>query len=317
MSSHADLAALSSAVLSGDGASVQAANGVWAKRGGMGAIKESYVDLVRSVFGAEAAPLGDSFEPINAWVAGKTDGLITDLLQGKPDPLLVAVLVSAVHFRGEWASRFDGALTTAGTFTTAEGAARSVQFMHKTADLAASGGIAALGGAAAVRLDYGTGGSAPADYCAMFVLPAEPGAAPLLATARTMAAAPLGGVLAGLASQKVKLSLPRVKAAYGTRSVKAALRALGIADAFDGKGGFFAMSEDPEVHIDDVLTKAVLEIDEEGTVAAAAAAVMMKRRCLPRPPLALTFDRPFLLAILHVPTGAPLFLARLHEPVQG
>ena len=143
----------------------------------MGAIKESYVDLVRSVFGAEAAPLGDSFEPINAWVAGKTGGLITDLLQGKPDPLLVAVLVSAVHFRGEWASRFDGALTTAGTFTTAEGAARSVQFMHKTADLAASGGIAALGGAAAVRLDYGTGGSAPADYCAMFVLPAEPGAA--------------------------------------------------------------------------------------------------------------------------------------------
>ena len=77
------------------------------------------------------------------------------------------------------------------------------------------------------------------------------------------------------------------------------------------------MSEDPEVHIDEVLTKAVLEIDEEGTVAAAAAAVMMKRRCLPRPPLALTFDRPFLLAILHVPTGAPLFLARLHEAVPG
>ncbi len=58
----------------------------------------------------------------------------------------------------------------------------------------------------------------------------------------------------------------------------------------------------------------MLEIDEEGTVAAAAAAVMMKSRGLPRPPLTLTFDRPFLMAIVHVPSGAPLFLAQLHEP---
>ena len=77
--------------------------------------------------------------------------------------------------------------------------------------------------------------------------------------------------------------------------------------AFDGRNIFLAMSDDPDVHIDDVLTKAVLEIDEEGTVAAAAAAVMMKKRSAPRPPLALSFDRPFLMAIIHVPSGAPLF----------
>ena len=32
------------------------------------------------------------------------------------------------------------------------------------------------------------------------------------------------------------------------------------------------------------------------------------------PPLKLTFDRPFVMAVLHVPTGYPLFLARVLEP---
>ena len=69
-----------------------------------------------------------------------------------------------------------------------------------------------------------------------------------------------------------------------------------------------------QVHISDVITQAVLEVDEEGTVAAAAAAVKMAKRSLPRPSLKLAFDRPFVMAILHVPTGAPLFLAQLNEP---
>ena len=67
----------------------------------------------------------------------------------------------------------------------------------------------------------------------------------------------------------------------------------------------------------DVVTKAVLEMDEEGTTAAAAAAVIMKTRSIPRPPLQLTFDRPFVMAVVHVPTGAPIFVARINEPGAG
>ena len=66
-----------------------------------------------------------------------------------------------------------------------------------------------------------------------------------------------------------------------------------------------------------MLTKAAIELDEEGTVATAAAAVVFGDSCSPKvkpPPLKLTFDRPFVMAVLHVPTGYPLFLARVLEP---
>ena len=70
------------------------------------------------------------------------------------------------------------------------------------------------------------------------------------------------------------------------------------------------------MRIDDMMTKAMMEVDEEGTTAAAAAAVIMRTKsaAAPRPPLRLAFDRPFVMAVLHVPTGVPLFVAQLNEP---
>jgi len=58
-------------------------------------------------------------------------------------------------------------------------------------------------------------------------------------------------------------------------------------------------------------------VSEEGTVAAAATAVVMKSRSA-RPvepePLRLTFDRPFLMLVVHTPTGLPLFVGRFNRP---
>ena len=67
----------------------------------------------------------------------------------------------------------------------------------------ASREVAALGGAAAVRLDYGDGGpdgEAPRDYCALFVLPRQAGAEGLAATVAAVAVVPAvqRGVAAGV-----------------------------------------------------------------------------------------------------------------------
>ena len=123
-----------------------------------------------------------------------------------------------------------------------------------------------------------------------------------------------GEVGGELREQEVALALPKMRLSYGTVSLKSTLRKLGLSTAFDGSSVFAGMSDDPTVHIGDVVTKAVLEIDEEGTVAAAAAAVKMTKRCAPSPPLELKFDRPFIVAILHAISGMPLFLALVHSP---
>lgn len=96
----ADHAALAARVLAGNGAAVSGANGVFAGA----SIKPSFVSLAQSVHGSAAAPLGTSYAPINAWVAEKTEGRIRELLAGRPVDDDVAVLVSAVFFKGSWAN---------------------------------------------------------------------------------------------------------------------------------------------------------------------------------------------------------------------
>ena len=57
----------------------------------------------------------------------------------------------------------------------------------------------------------------------------------------------------------------------------------------------------------------VLEVNEEGTTAAAATAAVMRRRGIVRP-IELRFDRPFVMLVVHVPTGVPICMGRLVEP---
>jgi len=85
-------------------------------------IKPSFVSLIQSLHGSEAAPLGTSYAPINAWVAEKTEGRIRELFTGSPSPDIVAVLVSAVFFKGSWATPFRPADTQAASFISASAA---------------------------------------------------------------------------------------------------------------------------------------------------------------------------------------------------
>ena len=65
-----------------------------------------------------------------------------------------------------------------------------------------------------------------------------------------------------------------------------------------------------------VLHKAVIEVNEEGTEAAAAtAAVMMTRSAvMVSPPRQFIVDRPFVLVIEDSTTGTPLFMGRVVSP---
>jgi serpin B len=67
-----------------------------------------------------------------------------------------------------------------------------------------------------------------------------------------------------------------------------------------------------QAYIEDVLHKAVVEVNEEGTVAAAATAVVMTRS-LPPPPIDFTIDRPFLFVVYDQLAKAVLFAAKVES----
>mmetsp|Transcript_14366 Transcript_14366/g.41899 ORF Transcript_14366/g.41899 Transcript_14366/m.41899 type:complete len:93 (-) Transcript_14366:572-850(-) len=87
-----------------------------------------------------------------------------------------------------------------------------------------------------------------------------------------------------------------------------------MTDAFASGADFSRISE-PPLFISQVLHKAVVDVDEEGTVAAAATAVMMTRSMpMQQPPFKLVFDRPFVFAIQHLATNTPVFTGVVQSP---
>lgn len=307
-----------------DGVKLTTAVGVWSK-----GIKQSYVDLAKEVHSAEAKDLPETYGPVNEWIEEATEGVITDLFDGSEsiDSFVRALLVSAVHFKGVWTQRFDQNKTTDGIFHVSGGLSgaeeiteRPARFMSAQRDMLVTESADHLGGATVLRLDYGEakeemgGIPQPRDFCALLVLPAAPTTESMSQVIEGLRSTPISKTLGGLFSREVKLSIPRFRVEWGTSSLKKALRSMGVGDAFHGTDSFLALSDDEQLYLEDVLHKAVLEVTEEGTVAAAATASVMRARSMPPPLLDLNFDRPFVMAILHIPTGTPLFLAKLAEP---
>merc|ERR1712147_115757 len=119
-----------------------------------------------------------------------------------------------------------------------------------------------------------------AEFSAFFILPSKNSTtglngvftklAELSCPIESSSSSLLDGILGDTKREKVKLFLPRFRLSYGTKSISQQLKAMGIEDAFKGQNVFDAMSSDPDVYLSDVLHKAVMEVTEEGTVAAAA-----------------------------------------------
>lgn len=297
--------------LAANATELRVANSLWARA----AILPSYKDAVSAEFGATAAEMPKGAGPVNAWVAEATGGKIKHLIDDAvvSNPLTIALLVNAVYFKAAWEKPFDPARTVENTtFRAHDGAALQCKMMAaKPQMLHYARSEAGL----AVALPYAGG-----RFRAVLAQPSRLGAEPLLAMVAKGGA--LGELRAALAPTRVALQLPRFRLEYGVRSLRDSLRAMGLGPAFDaGAAGtegpcFPLMTADKDAHLSDVLHKALLEVTEEGTVAAAATAAIMATRSMriEPPPELVIFDRPFAIAIEDAASGAPLFLGLVAKP---
>jgi serpin B len=245
---------------------------------------------------------------INQVIAEQTEGKITGLLpSGTVTALTRLVLASAVYMKAAWTDPFPERATADAPFYPdgPDGAALTVPMMRGTAPRAYLHGD----GYQAVLLPYRDIG------LAMAVLLPD---GPLAALRPKLAAAGLGGLLAGTARHQVTLSLPRfrVEAAF---DLIPALRRLGVDAPFGGDADFSEITADAQLRIGAVAHKAYIDVDEQGTEAAAATAVVMRTAAAMRPPPLVTMvvDRPFLFAIIDTATGLPVFLGQVSHPAAG
>ena len=245
---------------------------------------------------------------INRVIAEQTEGKITGLLPaGAVSRLTRLVLASAVYLKAAWTQPFPESATADAPFYP-DGQDRpslTVPMMHLTAPQAYLRGD----GYQAVLLPYRDIGLAMA-----VVLPDGP----LSALRPKVAAAGLGGLLAGTARHQVTLSLPRFRLEAAFNLIPA-LRRLGAIKAFGDDADFSGITDAEPLRIGAVAHKAYIDVDEHGTEAAAATAIVFRASAALRAPPAVTMvvDRPFLFAIIDTATSLPLFLGQVSHPHAG
>ena len=110
------------------------------------------------------------------------------------------------------------------------------------------------------------------------------------------------------------VKLPRFKLTYESK-LNDALKALGLSVAFDGaKADFTRMRKVRDLVISEVKHKTFVEVNEEGTTAAAATTAAIGVTSVARQPFTFVADRPFLVVLRDVATGAVLFVGSINNP---
>lgn len=244
-------------------------------------------------------------EAINHWVEEETNNKIRDLIpSGAIDPLTRLVLANAIYFNGSWLHPFNKNLTGQAPFTTLDDSLITVdmmslpgeRFLYKQGD-----------GYQAINLPY-----LSTDF-AMTVLIPDQGAFQIFE--QSLTTEKLQSIFNTMTFERVDLQMPSFD--YETTiNANEILSALGMDEAFDPeRADFSGITAEEDLMITDVLHKATITVDEEGTEAAAATAVIIGvTSAMPEDPINLVIDRPFLFLIQHRPTGTILFMGRVISP---
>ncbi|KAG1666959.1 hypothetical protein FOA52_004242 [Chlamydomonas sp. UWO 241] len=284
------------------------ANGIFTKS----PVNSEFSASVGKLFGASSQQVADE-KPINEWVNSATKGEIAELVPPGTD--FDTALVNALYFKGLWVTPFDADNTKPKVFHTPSGDRTVSMMRHKFDGRSRARVISAPGLYDAVLLPYKSGGAAPSEFAAMCVLPAEGVSVDKVAAALAeLAVGHADTHKAESTSPDVTIvELPKFRS-ESSDELRPVLQSLGITDAFDAGADFSRVS--PGLFISSVLHKAVVEVDEAGTVAAAATAVMMTRGMpmAEQPPVKLIFDRPFIFSIMHMSSNTPVFMGVVQAP---
>jgi serpin B len=290
----------------GEGFRLNIANAIWGQEGFE--FLAGFLDVLAENYGAGLRPLNFVAAPeearvtINEWVSDQTEGRIEDLIPpGAIDGMTRLVLTNAIYFNAAWSRPFEPDQTEDGTFHLLDGGQVSVPMMKQTESL----GYAEGDGYQAVELAYDG-----QELSMVILLPAEGEFEPFEAT---LDAGRTDAILKDLTYKRLALTMPKFEF-ESAFSLKGALAALGLQEAFTEAADFSGMTGSRDLFISEAVHKAFVSVDEAGTEAAAATAVMMSLTSVPEEPIEVALDRPFILLIRDIRTGTILFVGRVVNP---
>jgi serpin B len=284
------------------------ANSIWGQQNF--AFQPDFLDTLAVNYGAGLRLVDYAADPeaarqqINAWVEDETQDKIKDLIPaGALDPLTRLVLANAIYFKAAWQNQFEQNNTEDAPFTLLDGSQVDVPTMRQSEGM----NYAAGDGWQAVELAYEGGRQSM-----LILLPAEGQFEAFEASLNT---ARLDDILNAMEWTTVELALPKFSF-ESEFELNRALAELGMPVAFDAeRADFSGMTGESNLYISDVIHKAFVDVNEEGTEAAAATAVIMRLESMPIDPVQMQVDHPFIFMIRDNETGSILFTGRVVNPL--
>jgi len=283
------------------------ANSIWYDVGFQ--VQIPFVDVNKKYYHAQVNSLDfkDAGAPdiINKWVADNTNNLIQKIIDRIPDDA-VMYLINAIYFKGEWKYAFDPDDTSPEPFWLAGGGSVEVDMMHQSEHF----NYFSNSLFSAAELPYGRG-----NYSMVVVLPHSHTGLPAVLEQ-------LDDAFWHELPQKhftrteLIVGLPKLRFGF-EQKLKSGLSDMGMGVAFvPGEADFSGINPDAELFINEVIHKAFVEVNEEGTEAAAVTAVEVGITSVgPPQPIPFRADRPYLFFIRETTTNAVIFAGRVMQPV--
>ncbi|XP_078544123.1 serpin B10-like isoform X2 [Lissotriton helveticus] len=282
-------------------------------------VKQDYVKDIKKYFDVQpesvnfAGDAENARKKINGWVETKTKNKITNLLpEGSLDPSTIMVLVNAIYFKGNWATKFSEEHTEAKEFKMSKTSKKSVQMMFKRAKFNMAHVVEPGLAFKVLELPY-----VNKDLSMIILLPdeIEDDSTGLEKLEHGLNYEQLSHWTRADSMNiiNVEVSLPKFKMEE-MDDLAHTLGGMGMSDAFSrGKADFSGMSNKNNLYVSKVLHKAYVEVNEKGTEAAAATGVVMEVMSMPS---SATFvaDHPFIFFIQHNKTKSMLFCGRFCSP---
>lgn len=287
------------------------ANSIWTDDD-KAVIEEEWLKTVKAYFGPDIysadLPSDGALKAINKWVNDKTNGMIPKLHDENYDKDTIMVLLNALYMKADWAHKFEGQDTYDREFTKADGSTVTVPFMNMYEAYESY-----------IKTEDAEGIMLPYDDGRLAFIALKPGSGDARGYASSLTGAKLKELIAAAkADTFVTVNMPKFSTGYSVYLTDA-LKAMGMTDAFDpfladlsgaGRG------VDGPLYISYVFQRVKVDVDEEGTEAAAVTEIATAEGCaLPADePIVLTFDKPFVYAIVDTETGVPLFAGVMENP---
>ncbi|MGP5437520.1 serpin family protein [Psychrobacter alimentarius] len=269
---------------------------------------QTYLDTVQRYYGGQVTNLDFKNSPessrqiINKTIAKHTKQMIPELLaKGSIESSTATVLTNAVYFKSEWAKPF-GVQGGTRPFHNLDGTMSSQEMMYKTAyfDYMENEHIQM------VELPYKSN-----DLSMLIILPKSKEPAAIQKLVADLNSNQVSQWTKQLENQEIFLVMPKFKL-QESYSMKPILANMGMPIAFDSRANYSLFNDKLPLKVDSVIHKAVVEIDEKGTVAAAATGIGVQL-VMATHKAEITADHPFMFMIKDNKTDAMLFLGQVNK----